>query len=560
MSRPSLRYLGPGDLVAAAGGDPWAVDDSVQAGSPTQINFLAQAFHSAAGSSTAAEETFRTAQQHFEQYNRENGEQPINNGAEVQRVKDALHATNQQLGQIAADLETIAAALAQARQSCGAQIEALNANLRSYDEYLADYNTHYLAYQLHGDDVDALIEKCWDGAIADTGTVLSNVTLLRGAYAKTLQAALTDLQAKDGYVPDVVVRSFEAGDAPAPVNPGDVESFKILAREVLANDGVAPDQIEARVTAAVMQAQQPLPRYGAPESQRQAPLGFGDAFGDRWRATEGAVKNLLGQGGPDAPGVLESWGGLAKGLGDSFLNPVGAGVAQVKDALNAPNPAYFLGGKAFDVSAAAVTLPFGAEGASIRAGLGEIGRGVLDTGPVVSSYAEVGFDVPATYHPWAEYSAMDLNYASRHGGPTAGFSEEVADMSTHYVGDNPDRVVLGKFDGQEGGYIGAARGQGGIYFDTGDQTWDALTSGLTPPGSENLVWQVNEQFLRGQMESGVSRIDYELPGRFSSVEDVLLAEPGSFSAKEIAFLQSNSEAYGYRQVGNSWVLVMGGGA
>jgi len=61
------------------------------------------------------------------------------------------------------------------------------------------------------------------------------------------------------------------------------------------------------------------------------------------------------------------------------------------------------------------------------------------------------------------------------------------------------------------------------------------------------------------MESGVSRIDYELPARFSSVEDVLLAEPGSFSAKEIAFLQGNSEAYGYRQVGNSWVRAMGRG-
>lgn len=73
MSPPSLQYLRIGDLVAAADGDPWAVDDSLQAGSPTQINFLAQAFHSAAGSATAAEETFRTAQQHFEQYNRENG-------------------------------------------------------------------------------------------------------------------------------------------------------------------------------------------------------------------------------------------------------------------------------------------------------------------------------------------------------------------------------------------------------------------------------------------------------------------------------------------------------
>jgi len=558
VSGPSLQYLGLGELVAAVGGDPWAVDDTVQFGSPAQISFLAQAFHSAAGCSTAAEETFRTAQQHFDQYNRENGQQPINDAAEVQRVKDGLHATKQQLGQIAADLETIAAALAQARQRCGEQIEALNANLRGYDEYLADYNTHYLAYQLHGDDVDALIDQCWDGAIADMRTALANVTSIRSGYTKSLHSALTNLRVKGGYEPDVVARSFDVTDAPSPLNAEDVESFKVLARQVMANDGLHADQIEARINAAVVQAQQSLPRYVAPQSQRRAPLGFGDAFGDRWRATEGAVKNLLGQGGPGAPGILESWGGLAKGLGDTFINPVGAGVGQVKDAVNAPSPAYFLGEKAFDVGAAAVTLPFGAEGASIRAGLGEVGRGVLDTGPVVSSYAEVGFDVPASYHPWAEQSAMDLNYASRNGGPTAGFSEEIADMSTHYVGADPGRVVLGRFDGQDGGYIGAARGQGGIYFDTGNRTWDALTSDLTPPASENLAWQVNEQFLRSQMEAGVPRIDYELPGRFPSVEDVLLAEPSSFSAKEIAFLQNSSGAYGYRQVGNSWVRVIGG--
>jgi hypothetical protein len=32
----------------------------------------------------------------------------------------------------------------------------------------------------------------------------------------------------------------------------------------------------------------------------------------------------------------------------------------------------------------------------------------------------------------------------------------------------------------------------------------------------------------------------------------------SFSAKEIAFLKGNAQAYGYRQIGNAWVHVMGG--
>lgn len=45
------------------------------------------------------------------------------------------------------------------------------------------------------------------------------------------------------------------------MNPKDVEGFKVAARQVLANDGVPADQIEARINAAVVAAQQPLPRF-----------------------------------------------------------------------------------------------------------------------------------------------------------------------------------------------------------------------------------------------------------------------------------------------------------
>jgi len=72
-------------------------------------------------------------------------------------------------------------------------------------------------------------------------------------------------------------------------------------------------------------------------------------------------------------------------------------------------------------------------------------------------------------------------------------------------------------------------------------------------------WQVNEKFLRSQMERGVSRIDYVVDhGEFSSVDEVLALRPDSFSAKEITFLKSNAESYGYHQVGDSWVRVTGG--
>jgi len=221
VSGPTLQYLQIADLIAQAGGDPWAVDDSLQAGSPTQINFLAQAFHSAAGSATSAEDSFATAQQHFAQYNRENGEQPIINGAEVQRVKDGLHATNEQLGQIAADLETIAAALAQARAAALANSTALNANLIVLDARVGVY----LEQESQGHDHAADIAQCRKLAADDTATALHNATLIRGGYATTLQQALTNLRVRDGYDPDAQLRKLHA-DAVGERTRNQVEAFQ----------------------------------------------------------------------------------------------------------------------------------------------------------------------------------------------------------------------------------------------------------------------------------------------------------------------------------------------
>ncbi len=352
------------------------------------------------------------------------------------------------------------------------------------------------------------------------------------------------------------------GAPPPRLNPADVDSFKAMARQTMIRDGVPPDQIEARLNEVVGRTQQwinnGMPDYVPPEPQRPPAPGFGEGFGDRWRATEQGIENLLGQGGPGAPGVLESWEQMLQGTVETAQNPAGAFVGGIQDAFESPSPAYFLGGKTADAAFALPGLLFGGEGAAAEAGLGDIGPGVLETGPAASPRVPIGFDHLPTYNPWAEQAAMDLNHAFGHGGPTADLGRQLADMSTHYIGDNPDRVVLGKFDGQEGGYIGESRGDGGIYFDTGDPIWDAIVNGLSKPEANGLAWQVNEQFLRGQMENGVSRIEYTLPYGFNSVEEVLALRPDSFSAKEIAFLKSNAEAYGYHQLGNSWVRVTGG--
>lgn len=346
------------------------------------------------------------------------------------------------------------------------------------------------------------------------------------------------------------------GPPPPRLKPADVESFKAMARQSMLLDGVPPDQIEARLDAAVANTQKWLdngmPNYVAPEPPRPPPPGFGEGFGDRWFATEQGIKNLLGQGGPGAPGVLQSWEQMLKSTSEIAQNPVGAAIGEVKDAIDSPSLSYYLGEKASDGAFALPTLLFGGE----AAGLGELGD--LDAAAIYDGveplpHSPIGLDNPTNYHSWAPSAGQDLYSAFAHGEPTAGLSQQVADMSTHYIGDNPDRVVLGKWDGQDGGYIGEARGHGGIYYDTGDPTWGAFTQGLSDTQERGLAWQVNEQFLRGQMEDGVPRIEYVLPQGFDSVEQLAAVQRRSFSALEINFLKENAAAYGYVQDGNVWV-------
>lgn len=139
-----------------------------------------------------------------------------------------------------------------------------------------------------------------------------------------------------------------------------------------------PAQIEQRLDAAVVRAEalgfghhnlpQPLSRGPVPPAP-----GFAEGFGDRWRATEKMIHNLLGAGERGDPGVLESWAGLAKGLAEQFSDPLGMPVAAIRDEvtglLNSPSPAYWAGGHAADAAMTAPSLVFGGEGAAVRAGL-----------------------------------------------------------------------------------------------------------------------------------------------------------------------------------------------
>lgn len=86
-----LKWLSVAELVGQAGGDPWAINQSLQAGSPSQISSLAEAFHGAGRHTAEADHAFEQARNRFNAaWNHQNGDHPINDSAEVQRLVKSL--------------------------------------------------------------------------------------------------------------------------------------------------------------------------------------------------------------------------------------------------------------------------------------------------------------------------------------------------------------------------------------------------------------------------------------------------------------------------------------
>ena len=132
-----LKRLGVGELVSGAGGDPWEINRTLQAGQPGQISNLANAFHAAGRSDAEANHAFELARNRFNAaWNHQNGDHPINDSAEVQRTAQALGAQSEQLPKIGADLENIAASLAEAQKTGAAEIATLESQLEQLDHLI----------------------------------------------------------------------------------------------------------------------------------------------------------------------------------------------------------------------------------------------------------------------------------------------------------------------------------------------------------------------------------------------------------------------------------------
>lgn len=217
-------------LVAEAGGDPWAINAALQHGRPAQIDSLAQAFHNAGRSATEADTAFEQARKRFEgSWNRENGEHPINDSTQVQLVTTSLGVQAAQLPKIAADLESIAAALAEAQQAAAACISELESVLEGIDKHLThlfevDKDPELSAAQRN--QVHDQIADLQQAAIDDTKETLRRIKAIRDTYLAALRAAEGRLRA-EGYDPGLVKNLDQPksplGDPLLPIPPADTD-------------------------------------------------------------------------------------------------------------------------------------------------------------------------------------------------------------------------------------------------------------------------------------------------------------------------------------------------
>jgi uncharacterized protein YukE len=197
---PLLQHLNVLELVSAAGGDPWQLDESVQAGAPSEISELATAFADAGTVVGDTKEEFDAAQRRFEQaWDRDDGgSHPINDSTEVQQATTALHLDKEQLGRVATNLAEISASLAEAQNSCASAIEGLDSQLRNIDRAID------AAIAQNGDIFDdSSLAPLKNMAVQAMADALADIRDSRSVYAGALANGMDGMRA-EGYLPDAI--------------------------------------------------------------------------------------------------------------------------------------------------------------------------------------------------------------------------------------------------------------------------------------------------------------------------------------------------------------------
>ncbi len=216
-----LQHISIPLLTTEAGGNPWAINESLQSGRPTQISDLAQAFHHAGRCTTESRAAFAEARRRFEaSWNRDTTDHPINGSAEVRRTTRSLGAQSLQLARIGLHLDNVAAALTEVQRNGAVLISALQNKLPQLDNQLGealDLEKGIDLTEAEKSALDHLISTLEQQAIDDAKSVLHQLKSMRNDYADYLQNSLATLHADESdrakpAAPLVIPRAYTKPD------------------------------------------------------------------------------------------------------------------------------------------------------------------------------------------------------------------------------------------------------------------------------------------------------------------------------------------------------------
>ncbi len=196
---PQLTYLSVPELIGAAGGDPWHVNDTIQAGAPGEISELAHSFYNAGVSMTQTSDEFAAARKRFTAaWDRDDPAHPINDSVEVQRATQVMQLNKEELTRVGVDLQNIAASLAEAQRSGHVSISGLNSRLVQIDNTIA---AEIAKAQADGVQLDWSALKT--AAINEVKTRLGEMNAIRNAYGSQLSQSRVEMAA-EGYAAPAV--------------------------------------------------------------------------------------------------------------------------------------------------------------------------------------------------------------------------------------------------------------------------------------------------------------------------------------------------------------------
>jgi hypothetical protein len=124
------------------------------------------------------------------------GDHPINDSNEVRRATESMNYNRDKMAKVAADLQNVAASLAEAQRSGAVSISNLDATLKSIDNQI-DYELGIAA--ANGETVD--VSELRQAAVDRTATSLGEVNAVRDAYSHQLDESRAQMAA-EGYTPD----------------------------------------------------------------------------------------------------------------------------------------------------------------------------------------------------------------------------------------------------------------------------------------------------------------------------------------------------------------------